>query len=612
MGLPPSTTSSGDADPTTRAKARAAQRVAHHRFWRPAILLLGFAISAAVAGVVHDMLGEEAAAQREIARESLAAGLKSHVERKLDFVHTLKGLFDSSDFVSADEFHRFAELDADFRDRQWWISLAWAPRQSTLPASSRIEPGDTFPVMYLESTAETNAEASDAAADPADRAIMERAAEQHSIAVSAPRTLKLGGREAMAVKLYQPVFRDSAGGTEALQGFLIETIALDGFFNRFLSDAFIDTDLSVRLYDGSALIFASGVATESGVPQELKLGDREWRLQVGDQSRPIGTGFWLPALVFAIGIALTALLYLRLLRADTEYQRIAEEVGLATAELATANRHLAERSAALQKVADDLSRTSQEAQFANAAKTVFLANMSHELRTPLNAVIGFSEMISSRALGEASPRYFEYANDIRASGRYLLSIIEDLLDMSRIELGQMQLKEEPTALTDIVGDVIKFLTLRAREKRVNIRHEGLEPLPKVLVDPKAMRQSLINLLTNAVKFSHPGSEVVIRGDLEPGGIALSVTDHGLGIKQEDLPQIFDPFWQNEAYRRQTKEGIGLGLAITQRLIQAHDATIEVQSREGKGTTVTIHLPVSRIIRSAPRLAVVNGGSAGAA
>jgi signal transduction histidine kinase len=97
--------------------------------------------------------------------------------------------------------------------------------------------------------------------------------------------------------------------------------------------------------------------------------------------------------------------------------------------------------------------------------------------------------------------------------------------------------------------------------------------------------------------------------LEQSGLALSVIDHGLGIKQEDLPQIFDPFWQNEAYRRQTKEGIGLGLAITQRLIQAHDAKIEVQSREGKGTTVTIHLPTSRIIRAAPRLAVVTGGAA---
>jgi two-component system cell cycle sensor histidine kinase PleC len=235
--------------------------------------------------------------------------------------------------------------------------------------------------------------------------------------------------------------------------------------------------------------------------------------------------------------------------------------------------------------------------------------MSHELRTPLNAVIGFAEMIASRALGENSPRYFDYANDIRASGRYLLSIIEDLLDMSRIELGQMQLKEEAVALADVAGDVARFLTLRARDKRIEIRQEGLAQLPKVTADAKAMRQALINLLTNAVKFSPHGSEVMIHGELETTGIALSVIDRGLGIKAEDLPRIFEPFWQNEAYRRQTKEGIGLGLAITQRLVQAHDATIEVQSREGEGTTVTIHLPAKRIIRTTPKLSVVGGGSA---
>jgi two-component system cell cycle sensor histidine kinase PleC len=280
---------------------------------------------------------------------------------------------------------------------------------------------------------------------------------------------------------------------------------------------------------------------------------------------------------------------------------------MATSELADANHRLAERSTALQQIADDLRRTSQEAQFANAAKTVFLANMSHELRTPLNAVIGFSEMIAGRALGENSQRYFEYANDIQASGRYLLSIIEDLLDMSRIELGQMQLKEEAVTLADVAGDVVKFLTLRARDKRIEIRQQGLANLPKVMVDPKAMRQALINLLTNAVKFSPQGGEVMIHAELETTGVALSVIDHGLGIKEEDLPRIFEPFWQNEAYRRQTKEGIGLGLAITQRLIQAHDGTIEVQSREGEGTTVTIHLPAKRIIRGTPRLSVVGGG-----
>jgi signal transduction histidine kinase len=603
MGVTPSPGSSIETDPTTRAKARAARRIAQHRFWRPAIILIGLLISASIAGVVHDMLGEEAATQREIARQSLAAGLQSHIERELEFAQYFRGLYDSSDFVSADEFRRFAALDPDIRKKEWWVKIGWAPRVSTAGAEDR------FPLTYIEPMPGGEKAGEDIAAEPEDRALMMRAATLAQTMVTPPRPMTIAGHRSMAIRAFVPVFKGLPSQSEApLDGFLVATISLEGFINRFLSDAFVDSTLSVRIFDGDSLVFASGTAYETVTPTKLKVADREWLLEVDGQAQPIQSGLWLPALLFTIGLALTILLYLRLLRADTEYQRIAEEVGMATAELADANHRLAERSAALQQIADDLRRTSQEAQFANAAKTVFLANMSHELRTPLNAVIGFSEMIAGRALGESSQRYFDYANDIQASGRYLLSIIEDLLDMSRIELGQMQLKEEAVALADLAGDVVKFLTLRGRDKRIEIRQEGLAHLPKVTVDPKAMRQALINLLTNAVKFSPPGSDVMIRGALETTGIALSVIDHGFGIKEEDQARIFEPFWQNEAYRRQTKEGIGLGLAITQRLIQAHDGTIEVRSREGEGTTVTIHLPARRIIRGTPRLSVVGGGA----
>ncbi|MDQ7248454.1 sensor histidine kinase [Dongia sedimenti] len=579
--------------------------MAQHRFWRPAILLLGLAISAAVAGVVHDMLGEESAAQREIARQSLAAGLQSHIERELDFTQYFRGLYDSSDFVSVVEFRRFAQLDPDIRKKHWWVNVAWAPLESAAAATAR------FPLTYIEPMPSGERLGMDAAADPQDRALMMRAAALGQTVITPPRPMTLAGHRSMSIKAFMPIFRDPSVQTvTALRGFLVATISLEGFFNQFLADAFVDTTLSVRIYDGNALVFASGTAYQTVAPTTLAVADRTWRLEVDGQAQPIESGLWLPGLIFGIGLALTVLLYLRLLRADTEYRRIADEVSHATAGLADANHRLAERSAALQRIADDLRRTSQEAEFANAAKTVFLANMSHELRTPLNAVIGFSEMIASRALGENSPRYYEYANDIRSSGRYLLSIIEDLLDMSRIELGQMQLKEEPVALADIAGDVVKFLTLRARDKRIALRLQGFEGLPRVMVDPKAMRQALINLLTNAVKFSPKESEVLIRGALELGGIALSVIDRGLGIKPEDLPRIFEPFWQNEAYRRQSKEGIGLGLAITQRLVQAHGGTIEAQSREGEGTAVTIHLPASRIIRGTPKLSVVGGNGGG--
>jgi len=610
----PSPSASDSVSPSAGVKARHP----HHRIWRPAILALGIAISAAIAGVVHDMLGEEAAAQREVARQSLAAGLQSHIDRQLGFVRFLRGLYDSSDFVSADEFRRFVQIDPGVRDRAWWISIAWAPRHAG--ASSAADPtakgafasDDIFPVTYVEPARNDPPRIVDAATDAADRAAMLQAAATLHLTISAPHPTIMNGRRTTVVKAFMPVFQSDGAAPGTPEGFLIETIALDGFFDRFLGGAFADTKLSVRIYDGPALVFARGTQSDAVAPTPLNLADREWRLEVDGQGGSVETGFWLPVLIFAIGLALTALLYLRLQRADTEYRRITEEVSRATAALADSNHRLVERSTKLQEVADDLRRTSQEAQFANAAKTMFLANMSHELRTPLNAVIGFSEMIASRALGDQSPRYFEYARDIGVSGRYLLSIIEDLLDMSRIELGKMQLNEQTVVLADLVGDVVKFVSLRAQEKSLQIRSLGLEALPRIAADPKAIRQALINLLTNAVKFSNPGAAIEIKGELEPGGgVALSVIDRGIGIRPEELEHIFEPFWQNEAHRARNKDGVGLGLALTQRLIQAHDGTVEIKSREGEGTTVTIHLPGTRVIRGRPQLSVV-GGSGSAA
>ena len=589
-----------------------------HRFWRPAILALGVAISAAVAGVVHDMLGEEAAAQREVARQSLAAGLQSHIDRQLGFVRFLRGLYDSSDFVSAEEFRRFVQIDPGVREHAWWISVAWAPRHAGAAAVTGAAPqgafagDDIFPITYLEPTQNDQARIVDAATDAADRAAMLQAAATLHLTISAPRSSVMNGHRTTVVKAFMPVFQSDGAAPGTPEGFLIETIALDGFFDSFLGSAFADTKLSVRIYDGTTPIFARGDRHDAVMPTHLTLADRDWTLEVDGAGGSVEAGFWLPALIFATGIALTALLYLRLQRADSEYQRITDEVGRATSALADSNHRLVERSIKLEEAADDLRRTSREAQFANAAKTMFLANMSHELRTPLNAVIGFSEMIAGRVLGEQSPRYFEYARDIGESGRYLLSIIEDLLDMSRIELGKIQLKEETIVLADLVGDVVKFVSLRAQEKSLQIRCLGLEAMPRITADPKAMRQTLINLLTNAVKFSHPGAPIEIKGEIESGGgVALSVTDRGIGIAQEDLAHIFEPFWQNEAHRKRNKDGVGLGLALTQRLIQAHDGTVEIKSREGEGTTVTIHLPGTRIVRSRSHLSVVAGGGSAA-
>ena len=580
-----------------------------HPVWRPTALILGALISIAVAGIVHDTLRQEQTAQRELTRQSISAGLQSHVNGKLDFIRFMRGLYDSSDFVSDAEFARFARIDPSIQDGKWWFSIAWAPRQHTSnpPASgysAAVPPGDVFPVSYAE-PAMHRGDMSDAAADPTDRAVMTRAAAERQMVVSQPHMLAFGGREGRVIKAFLPIFK-SDGDKQDLQGFLVGSIALEGLFNDFLQDAFSDTDLSLRILAGNALVFASGPEAAQRAIDTLRMGDQQWKLEIGRPGEAVASSLWLPGLVLLTGFALTALLYLRLLRADTEYRRICEQVGLATAELASANVSLAERSDMLERVADDLRRTSHEAQLASAAKTVFLANMSHELRTPLNAIIGFSEVIAQRTFGDQSPRYAEYIQDIESSGRHLLSIIEDLLDMSRIELGQLQLREETVEPEELAQSVTRFVTHRANQRRIDVRCEGFDALPPVVADPNAMRQMLINLLVNAVKFSPTGGTVVLRGAVDADGIALSVEDNGPGIAAEDVERVFEPFWQSEAYRRTAREGVGLGLAITKRLVEAHGGSIALNPAPAGGTIATIRLPASRLARAKPQLAVVVG------
>jgi CHASE1-domain containing sensor protein len=266
MGSRPSPGSSAETDPTGRATARHGTQ---HRFWRPAIILLGLLISAGVAGVVHDMLGEEAAGQREVARQSLAAGLQSHIERELEFAQYFRGLYDSSDFVSADEFRRFARLDPDIRKKHWWVKIGWAPRVS----AAEVE--DQFPLTYIEPMPSGDTIGENTAADPQDRAVMHRAAALGQAMITAPRPMNIAGHRSMAIKAFVPVFKD--GQTQdpaALNGFLIATISLDGFFNQFLSDAFVDTTLSVRIFDGDTLVFASGTAYDTVTPTKLTVADR--------------------------------------------------------------------------------------------------------------------------------------------------------------------------------------------------------------------------------------------------------------------------------------------------------------------------------------------------
>jgi len=233
----------------------------------------------------------------------------------------------------------------------------------------------------------------------------------------------------------------------------------------------------------------------------------------------------------------------------------------------------------------------EKAEEANQAKSRFLSTMSHELRTPLNAVIGFADVIRSRMFGDSTQTYAGYADDIYNSGRHLLDLVNDLLDLSRLEAGRYDLTPAWIDVTAIATTCLTMLETRAQEKGVAL-HRELPPEVPVWADERAMRQVLLNLLTNAVKFTDAGGVVRVAVDTErEGRLHIRVSDSGAGIAPEDIDRVLQPLHQADARTsRDTEEGSGLGLAISRELVELHGGTLRLDSALGAGTTVTIELP----------------------
>jgi signal transduction histidine kinase len=243
---------------------------------------------------------------------------------------------------------------------------------------------------------------------------------------------------------------------------------------------------------------------------------------------------------------------------------------------------------------NEIQEKSAQLEVANRHKSEFLANMSHELRTPLNAIIGFSDVLQQRMFGELNEQQDDYLGDITSSGRHLLSLINDILDLSKIEAGRMDLQLAPFSLVAALNNAVTLVRERATSHGIKLELDVERPLDEIVADERKLKQVVVNLLSNAVKFTPDGGNVSVRAARVNGDVRLAVRDTGIGIAPEDQTRIFEEFQQARHQTAQSREGTGLGLTLSKRFVELHGGTLTVESEPGKGSTFTVTLPLKGI------------------
>ncbi|MCH9052806.1 MAG: hypothetical protein IIA72_17335 [Proteobacteria bacterium] len=265
-------------------------------------------------------------------------------------------------------------------------------------------------------------------------------------------------------------------------------------------------------------------------------------------------------------------------------------------ELLGSQKYLDDQNRRLEELAQSLAQARERAEVANQAKSAFLAIMSHELRTPLNAIIGFSEIIKNESFGPGgSTKYRDYAGDIHRAGQHLLDLVNDILDLSRIESGADELHQENVDIPETVRSIMRLVKVQAQTANVELESDVPDDVPALRADQRKVKQILVNLLSNAIKFTPGGGKVTLRIRYRSqSGYVFQVIDSGIGIAFEDIPKALAPFQQVDSGLNRKHEGTGLGLPLTNALVELHGGSLDLQSEVGVGTTVTVRFPAERI------------------
>jgi two-component system, cell cycle sensor histidine kinase PleC len=326
---------------------------------------------------------------------------------------------------------------------------------------------------------------------------------------------------------------------------------------------------------------------------EAQLDDGHW-LQISERRTKDG-GY------VSVGTDITPLKLNEKKLVDSEQRLMATIV-----DLRNSQHKLESQAEQLTDLARKYAEEKTRAEEANQTKSKFLANMSHELRTPLNAIIGFSEIMESGMFGPlGAEKYREYCRDIHVSGQYLLDVINDVLDMSKIEAGRLKLAPEDVELESLLSDAMRVVTTRAENKRLTVE-ASIASGVRFRADRRALKQIALNLLSNAVKFTPEHGHIVVRGREVGGAVIVAIQDSGIGIPREALPKIGRPFEQVESQHTKIHHGSGLGLAIAKSLVELHGGAMRIVSRHGQGTIVAVRLPARGPVTS-PQIAAGASG-----
>ena len=372
---------------------------------------------------------------------------------------------------------------------------------------------------------------------------------------------------------------------EVFNGLALAAFALIGFADGFSKSPAANFSSHVFIFATLMVVLAIRMTFASTLTNVFIAGTVPMTLAVAGRLFYLGEPFYFALASMAIGIHVFFVYLARGLHSTA----------LSMVEFRAEKDSLIAELEEATSISDEARR---RAEAANKAKSRFLATMSHELRTPLNAIMGFSEVMEKELLGPiGSGTYKEYARNIYSSGDHLLHIINEILDLSRIEAGRYDLNEEPIRLTDIAEDCERLIKIRADAKGLTIIEDFAPDLPQAWADPRAMRQICLNLLSNALKFTPKGGRITLMvGPTDDGGQYLAVRDTGPGIPKDEIPRVLQAFGQGSLAHETAEGGTGLGLPIVQNLIRLHGGEFDLRSELRKGTEVIVTLPRQRVMQ----------------